>query len=313
MREHNDCRSGFDVSVLGLGAMGTIMARAFLKQGKRVAIWNRSPEKARALVDAGAHLFEYAQAALKASPVAILVLLDDVVVQELLGADGMAPALANCTIVNFSTGSAEQNLAVQALVSAAGGHYLKGMIVAYPCNVGYPESYCLYTGEYEGFERHRALLEALAGHALFLPRDEALAFAIMLHAHSFAVMVAFYEIVGASQNFGMPISKTARLLADASRFLISDAREDAARRFEAPDFAGDQARLDVHASAFNYIAESMHPCGARTPVFDAVCQVLQRAQSVGFGVQDIAAATKSFAPEAADSLDSLGAVQRAGQ
>lgn len=308
MRENDDCRSGFDVSVLGLGAMGTIMAQAFLKQGKRVAVWNRSPEKAQAIVDAGAQLCESAQAALAASPVAILVLLDDTAVQELLGADGMTPALANCTIVNFSTGSAEQNLAIQALVSAAGGHYLKGMIVAYPRNVGHPESYCLYTGEHESFERHRALLEALAGHALFLPREEALAFATMLHAYSFAAMVAFYEVAGASQNFGMPISKTARLLADASRFFISDALEDAGRRFEARDFSGDQARLDVHASAFNYIAESMHACGARTPVFDAVCQVLQRAQSMGYGEQDIAAATKSFAPEAADSLDSLGAL-----
>lgn len=306
MRENNDCRSGFDVSVLGLGAMGTIMAQAFLKQGKRVAIWNRSPGKAQALVAAGAHLCESAEAALAASPVAICVLLDGPALRQTLGAEGVAHALANCTIVNFTTGSEEDDLALQEIIEPAGGHYVKGMVVAYPRNVGRPESYCIYTCEREAFEQHRQLLEVLSGQALFLPWEEALAFATMLHAYAFTAMVAFYESVGASQHFGMPLSKTARLLADASRFFISDALEDAVRRFEARDFAGDQARLDVHASAFGVIAESMHAYGARTPVFDAVCQVVQRAQSMGYGEQDIAAATKSFAPEAADCAPGQG-------
>ncbi|WP_371234675.1 NAD(P)-dependent oxidoreductase [Pseudomonas sp. QE6] len=280
--------------------MGTIMARAFLKQGKRVAIWNRSPGKAETLVAAGAHLCESAEAALAASPVAICVLLDGAALRQTLGADGVTHALANCTIVNFTTGSEEDDLALEELVTPAGGHYVKGMVVAYPRNVGHPESYCIYTGEREAFERHRELLEVLAGHALFLPWEEALAFATMLHAYSFAAMVAFYEAIGASQHFGVSQPKMARLLRDTSRFFVADALEDAVRRFEEQDFAGDQARLDVHASAFAVIAESMHAGGARTPVFDAVCQVVERAQSMGYGDQDIAAATKSFAPEAAD-------------
>nr|WP_187806515.1 NAD(P)-binding domain-containing protein [Pseudomonas alcaligenes] len=297
MGSNDDRRSGFDVSVLGLGAMGTIMARAFLKQGKRVAIWNRSPGKADALVAEGAHLCESAEAALEASPVAVCVLLDGPALRQTLGADGVADALANCTIVNFTTGSEEDDLALQELVTPAGGHYVKGMVVAYPRNVGHRESYCIYTCEREAFERHQELLEVLSGHALFLPWEEALAFASMLHAYSFTAMVAFYESVGASQHFGMSLPKMARLLSSASRFFVADALEDAVRRFEEQDFAGDQARLDVHVDAFEYIAGSMHAYGARTPVFDAVCKVVQRAQSMGYGDQDIAAATKSFAPE----------------
>ncbi|WP_256575732.1 NAD(P)-dependent oxidoreductase [Pseudomonas sp. R16(2017)] len=300
MRDSGNSQSGFDVSVLGLGAMGRIMVRAFLKQGKRVAVWNRSPGKAETLVAAGAHLCESAEAALAASPVAVLVLLDDAAVHELLGADGMSRALDNRTIVNFSTGSREDGLSLQALVNRAGGRYVKGMIVAYPRNVGNPESYCIYTGEHDAFEQHRELLKALSGNAVFLPWDEALAFATMLHAYSFAAMVAFYEAVGASRPFGMSAAKTARLLSDASRFFVSDALSDAVRRIEEQDFAGDQATLDVHVGAFGYIAESMHACGARTPLFDAVCQLAQRAQSMGHGDQDVSAIAQSFMAEAVD-------------
>ncbi|MFK0090345.1 NAD(P)-dependent oxidoreductase [Pseudomonas sp. NPDC090755] len=297
MREQNNERFEFDVSVVGLGAMGVIMAQAFLKQGKRVAIWNRSPGKAAALVAAGAHLCDCAEAALNASPVAIFVLLDNHATHEVLGMPGVMRALANRTIVDYTTNTKDEGLELQALLNRAGGHYVKGMIVAYPRNVGHHESHCIHTGEREAFEQHRALLEGLAGHTVFLPWDEALAFATVLHAHAFAAMVAFFEAVGASDRFGLPVSKTARLLLDTSRFFIADALEEAVRRLETGDFAGDQARLDVHADAFAHIAQSLHAQRAWTPVFDAVCQVVQRAASMGYGDQDIAATARSFARE----------------
>lgn len=110
MHEQNDESFDFDVSVVGLGAMGTIMAHAFLKQGKRVAIWNRSSGKATALVAAGAHLCDSAEAALSASPVAIFVLLDNHATHEVLGMPGVMRALANRTIVDYTTNSRDEGL-----------------------------------------------------------------------------------------------------------------------------------------------------------------------------------------------------------
>lgn len=34
-----------DISVIGTGAMGSALARALLKAGREVTVWNRSPEK----------------------------------------------------------------------------------------------------------------------------------------------------------------------------------------------------------------------------------------------------------------------------
>jgi len=39
---------GMDVGFLGLGIMGTAMARNLLKKGFKVTVWNRSPGKVRA-------------------------------------------------------------------------------------------------------------------------------------------------------------------------------------------------------------------------------------------------------------------------
>lgn len=301
MNDKKDETFQFDVSVIGLGAMGAIMSQALLDQGKRVAIWNRSPEKGAALVAAGAHLCDSAAAALAASPATIFVLLDNHATHEVLRLPGVKHALANRTIIDFTTSAQDEGLDLQALINRAGGRYVKSLIVAYPRNVGHRESHTIHTGDRDAFEQHRVLLEGLAGHTVFLPWDEALAFSTVLHAHAFAAMVTFFEAVGASNRFDLPASKTARLLLDSSRFFLADALEEAVRRLEAQDFAGDQARLDVHADAFAHIARSLHAQGAWTPVFDAVCKVVQRASSMGYGDQDIAATTKSFARD--DALE----------
>jgi 3-hydroxyisobutyrate dehydrogenase len=44
------------VGVAGLGLMGTAIAQRLIEVGHRVTVWNRSPAKAKPLVDAGAHV-----------------------------------------------------------------------------------------------------------------------------------------------------------------------------------------------------------------------------------------------------------------
>jgi len=288
--------AGFDVSVLGLGAMGSNVARTLLRRGKRVAVWNRSPGKADSLVAEGAHLCATAEEALASSPVSIFVLFDNIAVREVLEALRANGALAGRTIVNYSTSAKKESQALHELVSDAGGAYIKGLIMSYPRNVGHPESYLIHTGDQESFERHRDLLQQLAGHVLFLSWDEAYALSATLVAYSFGAMTAFYEAVGAGSHLGVPLPKMARLLCDTSRFFVTDALEDATRRFGDQDFGGEQATIDVHAAGIVYLAQFMQAQGATTPIFDAVCELLGEAKSRGYGGQDIAAMTRLFAP-----------------
>jgi len=275
--------------------MGSAMAFALLRKGKRVAVWNRSPDKAEALVSAGAFLCDSAESALEASPATILVLLDGDAVNAVLATVRAEDALMNRAIVNYTTDSKQESQALQRLIHDRGGSYIKGAIVSYPRNIGNPESYSIQAGDKEAFERHRDLLEAIAGHALFLPLDDAYALSIALHTYAFAAMVAFYEAVGASGRLGMGSTETARLIFQATRFFVSDALEDAVHRLDTENIAGDQARLDVHLSAFEYLAEAMRARGASIPVFESVRDVTRKAQSLGYGDNDISSIIKVFA------------------
>jgi 3-hydroxyisobutyrate dehydrogenase len=51
------------ISILGLGAMGSRMAANLIKSGHRVTVWNRSPQAARPLIDAGARYAQTPKAA----------------------------------------------------------------------------------------------------------------------------------------------------------------------------------------------------------------------------------------------------------
>lgn len=83
------------VGFIGLGRMGAAMAANLLKAGHEVAVWNRSPDKADALVQAGARRAASPRDAAEAA-VVMSMLADDAAVEAVVhGADGIldAPAL----------------------------------------------------------------------------------------------------------------------------------------------------------------------------------------------------------------------------
>lgn len=65
------------ITVLGLGAMGSRMARNLLKAGHEVCVWNRTQEAAAPLVAAGAALAPTPRAAAQGAEVVLAMLRDD--------------------------------------------------------------------------------------------------------------------------------------------------------------------------------------------------------------------------------------------
>ena len=94
-----------DISVLGLGQMGSAMARALFASGRSVTVWNRSPEKAQPFTEAGADVAASPEDALLASAVSILCIRNHVAAAELLRP--ISEALAGKTVLQLSTGSAK--------------------------------------------------------------------------------------------------------------------------------------------------------------------------------------------------------------
>ncbi|WP_373694124.1 NAD(P)-dependent oxidoreductase [Edaphobacter paludis] len=89
-----------DVAILGLGTMGGGMAANLLKAGFSLTVYNRTPEKAQALIDSGARFASTpAEAAAKAS-VVISMLADDAASREVwMGQHGALSTVREGTIL----------------------------------------------------------------------------------------------------------------------------------------------------------------------------------------------------------------------
>jgi len=73
------------VAVLGIGTMGAPMARNLLKAGFQVHVWNRTPDKARALATEGADLAETPADAVRETAFVITMLTDTAAVLAVMG------------------------------------------------------------------------------------------------------------------------------------------------------------------------------------------------------------------------------------
>ncbi|MGW0816001.1 NAD(P)-dependent oxidoreductase [Streptomyces viridiviolaceus] len=153
--------SRIPLTVLGTGAMGTALVRAWLAAGHPVTVWNRTPARAEALAAEGATVAPTAAAAVSANRLVIACLLDDASVGEAL--DGTD--LAGRDLVNLTTGTPAQGRARAAWAEERGARFLDGGIMAVPPMIGEPDSgaYVFYSGSSALFEEHRDILAVPAG------------------------------------------------------------------------------------------------------------------------------------------------------
>ncbi|MFE7433750.1 NAD(P)-dependent oxidoreductase [Streptomyces tendae] len=149
------------LTVLGAGAMGTALVRAWLAAGHPVTVWNRTPARAEALAAQGATVAASAAEAVSASRLVIVCLLDDASVGAALDGAG----LAGRDLVNLTTGTPAEGRARAAWATARGARFLDGGIMAVPPMIGDADSggYVFYSGSPELFEEHRDTLAVPAG------------------------------------------------------------------------------------------------------------------------------------------------------
>ncbi|MEU9148578.1 NAD(P)-binding domain-containing protein [Streptomyces sp. NPDC048349] len=179
-----DTTRGNALSLLGLGDMGTALARTWLAAGHRLTVWNRTAAKAGSLADQGAAVAATPAEAVAASGLVVVCLLDDPSVGSAL--DGID--LTGKDLVNLTTGTPAEGRARAAWAQERGARFVDGGIMATPTMIGAPQAggYVFYSGSRALFDTHRAVLEVPAG-ARFVGEDPG-------HAalHDVALLSAMY-------------------------------------------------------------------------------------------------------------------------
>jgi 3-hydroxyisobutyrate dehydrogenase-like beta-hydroxyacid dehydrogenase len=113
-----------DVGFIGLGQMGSAMARNLLKAGHRLRVWNRSAEAAGALREAGASVTASAAEVFSGDAV-ITMLADDAAYEAVLAEAGVIGRAPKSTLhINMATISVALAKKLTALHAEHGSPYL---------------------------------------------------------------------------------------------------------------------------------------------------------------------------------------------
>jgi 2-hydroxy-3-oxopropionate reductase len=115
---------------IGLGIMGSAMAKNLLKAGFPVTVWNRSPEKAAEVVALGATRVETPQAVVEACPVTFAMLADPAAAEAVcFGKYGVLDGIGHGKgYVDMSTVDAETSRTIAAAITARGGRFLEAPV-----------------------------------------------------------------------------------------------------------------------------------------------------------------------------------------
>lgn len=161
-------RSG-PVAVLGTGAKGSAIARAVLADGRSTTVWNRTPARAQALVAHGAEVAESPDQAVRAAELVLVCLLDHAAATRVLGSLG--PALADRTLVNFTSTNPAQARETARRVEAHRTRYLDAGIMAGPEDIGSEEAFLFYSGSAAAYRGHKRFLNSLGGVTAYYGSD----------------------------------------------------------------------------------------------------------------------------------------------
>lgn len=148
-------------TIAGLGAMGAELAHALLKAKQKVVVWNRSPEKAAPLIEAGARAASTLREAVEMSPVTIFCIKSHEDTRKLCAELGKA--VASKIVVDLSTGNATEAEALAADLMARGARWQIGMINVYPRDVGKPESSIFTVGPEDVWSEISGRIRMMAG------------------------------------------------------------------------------------------------------------------------------------------------------
>jgi 3-hydroxyisobutyrate dehydrogenase-like beta-hydroxyacid dehydrogenase len=195
------------IGFLGLGTMGSAMARRLVDAGHDVRVWNRSPDAAADLVAAGARLVERPGDALAAG-LSVSMLADDAAAEAVLTADEVGAARGiHVNMASISPACADR---LEALFRGAGAAYVSAPVLGRPTVAAAGNLNILAAGTDADIAAVMPVLEILGARVWRLGDRPRIANVVKVAAN--------YNIIHAIQALGESIAMTERQGVDPALF-----------------------------------------------------------------------------------------------
>lgn len=272
-------------TVLGLGPMGQALAGALLDAGYSVTVWNRTEAKAQALRDRGAQWSPTPAAAVAASDLTLVNVVDHDAVDAILGAAG--EAMADRTVIGLSSDTPDRTRRTAKLVGNHGGRYLDGAIMTPTDTIGSRDASILLAGPQTVYDAHRPMLDAL-GRSSWVGDEYGRA-----AAFDMALLDLFWTSVGGFQHALMVARvngiEPAELMPHAHGIvaILSPIFTEVAERIENDRHGEASAPVSSVAASVRHLIAASRDAGVDTGLLDAFRGYVDAAVAAGHGDAEI--------------------------
>jgi 3-hydroxyisobutyrate dehydrogenase-like beta-hydroxyacid dehydrogenase len=157
-----------NVTLIGLGAMGSALAKALVNGGHATTVWNRTQSGIDGAVSIGATGAADIIEAINASEVLLVCLSNYTATRSILDTDEARCHLAGKTLVQMGTGTPSEARENESWMKDLGGDYLDVTIQPYPEGIGAPESRFFISGSESAFKLSQPYLELFGGDLRYL-------------------------------------------------------------------------------------------------------------------------------------------------
>lgn len=284
-----DESSKVTVSVLGLGLMGSALARVLIENGWKTTVWNRTAEKALPLVAIGGVHATTIDECIRASRLVIICLLDQRAVTEILTSCN-ASSGSGRILVDFTSGLPSATYQNQELArDKSFSAYMRGAIETIPQFVGLPESVFYYSGDETEFKSIEAALKIL-GTPIYLGTDVSLAslqesilgtcfYVFSMGFIQSMALLKSSKLYGAGGAESFTSESVVPFLTDQLPSLFLDL----AKQIDAKDYntKGTGVRLDTLAQSLRGLINTSTEQGISSSVFGPMLRIIEERLAQG--------------------------------
>lgn len=283
---------GDQVSVIGLGNMGSALAERLLATGHRVTIWNRTESKADFLVEAGASAAKTPVEAMSKSETIFICVLDIDAVQSILSFENVATELAGKTVVQLTALEPDQSREQEEWMRQRNVHYLDGGILGFPADVREGNASIAYSGSKAIFENNQSILESFGPDSIFVGEQAGMAplAAMLVYARYYGLTFISMHTAALAAAAGIPASKFLELTGgDEEWMFMGKTMDNYVAMTEKGDYSTSEAALEMDASGYDYFIRLSKELGVDSSLHEMIDSVLTAAIKQGRGDQAIPA------------------------
>jgi 3-hydroxyisobutyrate dehydrogenase-like beta-hydroxyacid dehydrogenase len=277
-----------DVTVIGLGNMGSALAHTLLNNGCTVTVWNRSPEKGSPLMEKGAVLAPSPLTAITDSPIIMVCVTNYTAANHILYE--VAANLSGKLLVQFTTGSPQDARNSETWAHEHGAEYLDCAITGSPGSIGTPNAHILVSGKQAVFQKADETLRLLAENVDYKGELIGLASAweMVFIMPYYGMFLSLFHGVQICQAEGIPLEEYITVLDNQGKHYEKWLCEN----IQSGNYQETSAPLELWAGGIQLIAQHAQDSHIHAEFPQLIARFFQQAMNDGYGREEVSALFK---------------------